>query len=61
MEFSSSWRMKSWDRFFVPRPFCQVRIIFGVPLEIAATATPEEFDSERLRLQNAMMSLVEEK
>lgn len=61
MEFSSSWRFKSWDRFFIPRPFSTVRIIFGVPLRIADTPTAEEFEAERLRLQNAVMNLVEQK
>ena len=55
MEFSISWRFKSWDRFFIPRPFSTVRIIFGVPLRIADTPTPEEFEAERQRLQNAVM------
>ena len=25
-EFSSAWRLKSWDRFYVPRPFSRVRM-----------------------------------
>ena len=61
MEFSSCWRFKSWDRFFVPRPFSTVRIIFGMPLRIAPTSTAEEFEAERMRLENAIMDLVEEK
>ena len=61
MEYSSCWRLKSWDRFIVPRPFAKLRAIFGVPLRIAETQTPEEFEAERLRLQNAMMDLVERK
>ena len=59
MEYSSCWRFKSWDRFILPRPFSTVRVILGVPLQIAATPTPEEFENERLRLQEAVMSLVE--
>ena len=61
MEYSSCWRLKSWDRFIVPRPFARLRAIFGLPLRIAETQTPEEFEAERLRLQNAMMDLVERK
>jgi lysophospholipid acyltransferase (LPLAT)-like uncharacterized protein len=61
MEFSASWRVRSWDRFFIPRPFCQVRFILGPPLEIGETTTSEEFERERMRLQEAMMKLVEEK
>ena len=61
MEYSSCWRFKSWDRFIVPRPFSRVRVIFGVPLQIAETSNPEEFEKERLRLQEAVMSLVEQR
>ena len=31
MEYSSSWRVQSWDRFILPRPFSTVRVIFGRP------------------------------
>jgi len=60
MEYSSCWRLKSWDRFVVPRPFAKLRAILGAPVRIASTDNPEEFEAERLRLQNAMMSLVEQ-
>ena len=59
MEYSSCWRVKSWDRFIIPRPFSKVRVIVGQPQQIRSTSTPEEFETERLRLQDAMMSLVE--
>jgi len=59
MEYSSCWRVKSWDRFILPRPFSEVRVIFGTPHRVRSTTTSEEFEAERLRLQNAMMSLVE--
>lgn len=61
MEYSSCWRFKSWDRFIVPRPFSRVRVIFGAPLQIAETSNPEEFENERLRLQEAVMNLVEQR
>jgi len=59
MEYSSCWRVKSWDRFVLPRPFAKVRVIFGPLHRVVLTTTDEEFEAERLRLQNAMMSLVE--
>jgi lysophospholipid acyltransferase (LPLAT)-like uncharacterized protein len=59
MEFSNCWRFKSWDRFIVPRPFAKVRVIVGQPHHVRATGTAEEFEAERRRLQDAMMSLVE--
>ena len=59
LEYSSCWRVKSWDRFIIPKPFSRVRVIIGEPQKIGSTSTAEEFEAERIRLQNAMMSLVE--
>lgn len=61
MEFSRAWRLKSWDRFFVPRPFSSVRVVFGKLHHVERTSSPEQFETERLRLQDAMMSIVEQK
>jgi lysophospholipid acyltransferase (LPLAT)-like uncharacterized protein len=59
MEYSSCWRIKSWDRFIVPKPFAKVRVIIGRPHRVRETDTEEEFEAERQRLQDAMMALVE--
>ncbi|MEP6955971.1 MAG: lysophospholipid acyltransferase family protein [Chthoniobacterales bacterium] len=59
MEYSGCWRLRSWDRFILPRPFSRVRVIFGSPYVVPPTSSDAEFESERLRLQNAMMQLVE--
>lgn len=59
MEYSSYWRLKSWDRFILPRPFSRVRVIFGAPHAVHTTTDDAAFESERLRLQNAMMQIVE--
>jgi lysophospholipid acyltransferase (LPLAT)-like uncharacterized protein len=61
LEYSSCWRLKSWDRFILPRPFSKVRVIFGPPHQVAPTSGEDEFERERLRLQNAMMALVEQR
>jgi lysophospholipid acyltransferase (LPLAT)-like uncharacterized protein len=59
MEYSGCWRVKSWDRFIIPKPFSKVRIIIGQPKRIRPTSNDAEFEAERLRLQDALMSLVE--
>jgi lysophospholipid acyltransferase (LPLAT)-like uncharacterized protein len=59
LEYSRCWRLGSWDRFIVPRPFAKVRILINQPHRVRSTATPEEFESERLALQDALMALVE--
>lgn len=60
MEYSSAWRLKSWDRFAVPKPFAKLRAIFGAPIRVEPLSAPEEFEREQLRLREAMMSLVEQ-
>jgi lysophospholipid acyltransferase (LPLAT)-like uncharacterized protein len=59
LEYSSCWRLKSWDRFILPKPFSKVRVIIGPPHRVASTTKDEEFERERVRLQNAMLALVE--
>lgn len=61
LEFSSYWRVRSWDRFFVPKPFSKARLIFAKPYTIALTTSEEDFERERLKLQDRMMSLVEQR
>jgi lysophospholipid acyltransferase (LPLAT)-like uncharacterized protein len=60
MEYSSCWRLKSWDRFCVPRPFSKLRFILGAALHVEQTTGAQQFETERVRLENAMMSLVEQ-
>jgi lysophospholipid acyltransferase (LPLAT)-like uncharacterized protein len=60
MEYSSCWRMKSWDRFVVPWPFATLRATFGAPIHVGPLVDPTQFEEEQIRLQDAMMSLVEQ-
>ena len=59
LEYSSCWRLKSWDRFILPRPFSKVRVLIGRPHRVKAADTPEALEAERLALQQTMMALVE--
>lgn len=59
LEYSHCWRLGSWDRFIIPRPFSTVRVLISQPYRVDQTGTPEEFEAERLRVQQTMMSLVE--
>jgi lysophospholipid acyltransferase (LPLAT)-like uncharacterized protein len=35
-ECRRAWRLHSWDRLMIPRPFARVRITYGIPFEVAA-------------------------
>ena len=34
-EASWVWRLRSWDRFMIPRPFARVRVAYGQPFTVA--------------------------
>jgi len=59
LEYSRFWRLGSWDRFIIPRPFSKVRVLISQPLRVDATSNPAQFEAQRLRVQDALMSLVE--
>jgi lysophospholipid acyltransferase (LPLAT)-like uncharacterized protein len=59
LEYTGCWRLGSWDRFIIPQPFSKVRVVISQPLRVKSTTTPEELEAERVRVQDAMMSLVE--
>ncbi len=37
-EVRSAWRLDSWDRFCIPKPFAKVRVAYGRPLRVAPGA-----------------------
>jgi len=49
---SRSWRLRSWDRFMIPKPFAKVTVAYGVPTKVLAStaraATEEAPRFERL-------------
>jgi lysophospholipid acyltransferase (LPLAT)-like uncharacterized protein len=47
---SWAWRLKSWDRFLVPKPFALVRVVYG-PLTPVNAASPREAAEQASRLQ----------
>lgn len=47
-EFASAWRLKSWDRFYVPKPFSRVRMRCEIVTH-AELAGDRELAAERLR------------
>ena len=60
-EFSRAWRLKSWDRFFIPKPFSTVTFRVGAPHTVPRTTDEAGFERERQRCEAAMMALVRER
>ena len=48
---SRAWRLKSWDRLIVPKPFARLRTEIGAPLDVPHDATPDQLASLRVELE----------
>ena len=47
---SRAWRLKSWDRFLIPKPFARVDVSYG-PLTVVNAGSPREAAEQAPRLQ----------
>lgn len=54
---ASAWRLGSWDRFLIPRPFTRVTIAYSDPTFVTA-ATPREAAAQGERFQRLMQECV---
>jgi lysophospholipid acyltransferase (LPLAT)-like uncharacterized protein len=54
------WVFKSWDRFMIPKAFSKVIITFGKAITIPATLDGEEFEAQRVLIQDRLRELYEE-
>jgi lysophospholipid acyltransferase (LPLAT)-like uncharacterized protein len=53
-----AWRMKSWDRFVVPKPFARITVAYGDPLRITS-GSARSAAAEAPRLDEAMQAAEE--
>jgi lysophospholipid acyltransferase (LPLAT)-like uncharacterized protein len=54
---SRAWRLKSWDRFLIPKPFATVRVAYGPPTTVDASS-PREAAEQAPRLQALLDAVV---
>ncbi len=61
VEFSRAWRLRSWDGFFIPKPFARVELRVGELHTVPPTGAELEFERERARAEAALRELVSER
>ena len=49
-----AWRLRSWDRFLIPRPFSRVAISWGRHVEVPQTDDPLVLEAKRLEVEAAL-------
>jgi lysophospholipid acyltransferase (LPLAT)-like uncharacterized protein len=55
VRFSSAWRLKTWDRFVIPKPFSRVDVTFAEPIRLTRGVDADTFENERLNLEKLMV------
>jgi hypothetical protein len=55
--FARAWRMRSWDRFAVPRPFSWMTCVTPEPIVVPAEADRDELEIYRRRVEDALMAM----
>ena len=53
--FHSAWRLKTWDRFVIPKPFSRVAVTFAEPIHLTRGMNEEAFENERQKLEQLMI------
>ncbi|MBC8126344.1 MAG: lysophospholipid acyltransferase family protein [Gloeobacteraceae cyanobacterium ES-bin-144] len=54
--FSSAWRLKTWDRFVIPKPFSRVIVTFSESIHLTKGIDVETFESERLKIETLLVN-----
>jgi lysophospholipid acyltransferase (LPLAT)-like uncharacterized protein len=50
-----AWITRSWDRFLIPKPFSQVLVRFGEPIDVPEQMDEETFEALRLDVEKKMI------
>ena len=56
----SAWRMNSWDRTAIPKPFTRIVCAFGSPLDPPADLSGDSIEKKRHELDESMAALYQE-
>ena len=54
LENSKAWRLKTWDRFCIPKPFSTLTVTLGDPIEVPRRGEDEKFEKIRVDLESWM-------
>ncbi|MBE7558895.1 lysophospholipid acyltransferase family protein [bacterium] len=52
-----AWRLKSWDRFLLPRGYGQGILLIGAPIEVPSGCDKRRLEEKRVQLERALAAL----
>ncbi|MEI8037649.1 MAG: lysophospholipid acyltransferase family protein [Verrucomicrobiota bacterium] len=56
VHFGSAWRLKTWDRFVIPKPFSRVVVTFGTAIALPRDLDEAAFETARRNLETLLVA-----
>lgn len=56
VRFSSAWRLKTWDRFVIPKPFSRVEVTFAEAIHLPHDMDAAAFETARKEIESLLVS-----
>lgn len=60
VSFASAWRLKTWDKLVIPKPFSRVKLVFDTALVVPRKLDDAEFTEQVERLQEILLQGVDD-
>ncbi|MEM1294063.1 MAG: lysophospholipid acyltransferase family protein [Verrucomicrobiota bacterium] len=54
IEYQNPWRLKTWDKFQIPKPFSRADVHLEPYITVPEKLTEDEFEAERLKIEEAL-------
>ena len=55
VRFASAWRLKTWDRFVIPKPFSRVEVTFAEAIHLPPGMDSATFENARLQIESLLV------
>ena len=55
VRFSAAWRLKTWDRFVIPKPFSRVEVTFAEAIRVPRGLDAAAFETTRLHIESLLV------
>ena len=56
VRFASAWRLKTWDRFVIPKPFSRVVVTFAEAIHLPTDMDDAAFENARLAVESVLIN-----
>lgn len=51
-----AWRLRSWDRFVIPKPFARVAVVFGEPVRVPSDSPDDQLEALATTLRDRLLA-----